>query len=142
MASPFEELEFLYPFTPDALTVDSLGSWWFSARQVHLPVSHHRQLPTKTAGSMVAVTGFLLPQDVEKDRNMLVLSRKPGQEIIIGGRIKITVTRVSGSRVTLGIEAPDDVQILRAEIKDLVNQFGDASDEEDLRGSHVELQLS
>ncbi len=73
---------------------------------------------------------------------MLVLSRKPGQEIIIGGRIKITVTRVSGSRVTLGIEAPDDVQILRAEIKDLVNQFGDASDEEDLRGSHVELQLS
>lgn len=71
---------------------------------------------------------------------MLVLSRKPGQEIIIGGQIKITVNRISGSRVTLGIEAPDNVQILRSEIKEVVNQFADEQD--DLRGSHVELQLS
>jgi len=48
---------------------------------------------------------------------MLVLSRKRGQTVIIGDDIKITVQRVSGNRVTLGIEAPDHVHILRGELE-------------------------
>ena len=47
---------------------------------------------------------------------MLVVSRKPGQELVIGGNIVITVTRVNGSRVTIGIEAPDEVRIVRGEL--------------------------
>jgi carbon storage regulator CsrA len=47
---------------------------------------------------------------------MLVLSRKVGQEIMIGDNIRITVSRVGGSRVTLGITAPDDIRIVRAEL--------------------------
>ena len=54
---------------------------------------------------------------------MLVLSRKPGQELVIGDNIRITVNRVSGNRVTLGISAPDDVRIVRGELDPIVTSF-------------------
>lgn len=47
---------------------------------------------------------------------MLVLSRKVNEEIVIGNNIKVTVVRVDGNRIRLGITAPDDVTIRRAEI--------------------------
>ena len=60
---------------------------------------------------------------------MLVLSRKSGQELIIGDNIRITVNRVGGSRVTLGIEAPDDVRIVRGELDPIVRSFEQTSEE-------------
>lgn len=47
---------------------------------------------------------------------MLVLSRKAGQELVIGENIRITVNRVGGNRVTLGIHAPDEVRVMRGEL--------------------------
>jgi carbon storage regulator len=47
---------------------------------------------------------------------MLVLSRKAGEKIVINGNITISVVSVIGNRVKLGIEAPDDVPILRGEL--------------------------
>lgn len=47
---------------------------------------------------------------------MLVLSRRPGEEIIIDGNIKVTVVSVKGDRVRIGITAPDNVQVDRAEV--------------------------
>lgn len=47
---------------------------------------------------------------------MLVLSRKEGQEIVVGESIRIRVTKLSGNRVRLGIEAPKGVTIRRSEI--------------------------
>jgi carbon storage regulator len=47
---------------------------------------------------------------------MLVLSRKPGEAIHIGSGITITVVEVKGSRVRVGIQAPDEVPVLRAEL--------------------------
>lgn len=47
---------------------------------------------------------------------MLVLSRKPGEKIVIGDSIVITVVKTEGGHVRLGIEAPDDVAILRQEL--------------------------
>lgn len=44
---------------------------------------------------------------------MLVLSRKVGEEVIIDGEIRISVVRVRGNRVRLGIQAPTDVSIRR-----------------------------
>jgi carbon storage regulator len=55
---------------------------------------------------------------------MLVLSRKVGQELVIGDNIRITVNRVGGSRVTLGITAPEEVRIVRAELEPIVCSFG------------------
>ena len=54
---------------------------------------------------------------------MLVLSRKVGQRLVIGDNITVTVTRISGNRVTIGIEAPDDVRILRGELVVVVDDF-------------------
>jgi carbon storage regulator len=47
---------------------------------------------------------------------MLVLQRKPGQVITIGDNIRVTVIRVSGDRVRIGIEAPGEVVVLREEL--------------------------
>ena len=47
---------------------------------------------------------------------MLVLTRKPGEQITIGNDITITVVEVAGNRIRLGIDAPGDVRILRAEL--------------------------
>jgi carbon storage regulator len=47
---------------------------------------------------------------------MLVLSRRPGEEILIGDNVKLIVNRVSGGRVKIGITAPDNVRIVRGEL--------------------------
>ena len=44
---------------------------------------------------------------------MLVLSRKVGEEIVIDGEIRVSIVRVRGNRVRLGIQAPADVSIRR-----------------------------
>jgi len=48
---------------------------------------------------------------------MLVLSRKEAQRIRLGEEIVITVVRVSGDKVRLGIEAPRDMLVLRDELE-------------------------
>jgi carbon storage regulator len=47
---------------------------------------------------------------------MLALSRKPGEKIIIGNGITVTVVEVRGNGVRLAVEAPEDVPILRGEL--------------------------
>lgn len=47
---------------------------------------------------------------------MLVLSRKVDQEILVGDGIRIVVTRISGNRVSIGIEAPMHTSIVRGEM--------------------------
>jgi len=47
---------------------------------------------------------------------MLVLTRKMGEEIVIGDNIKLVVSRIAGNRVTIGINAPGNVTILRGEL--------------------------
>ncbi len=47
---------------------------------------------------------------------MLVLSRKVGQRLVIGGGITVIVKRIAGQRVTLGIEAPQTTKIIRGEL--------------------------
>jgi len=54
---------------------------------------------------------------------MLVLSRKVGEKLVIGNNITIVVNRVAGNRVTIGIDAPDDVRIIRGELKPVIEQF-------------------
>lgn len=48
---------------------------------------------------------------------MLILTRKIGERILIGDRIVVRLVRVDGNAVRLGIEAPNDVRILRAELR-------------------------
>jgi carbon storage regulator len=47
---------------------------------------------------------------------MLVLSRKVGDTITIGDNIVVSINRISGNRVTVGIEAPLHVRVSRSEL--------------------------
>jgi carbon storage regulator len=47
---------------------------------------------------------------------MLILSRKRGERVVIGGTIELTVVKIRGERVQLGLCAPQDVSIRREEI--------------------------
>lgn len=53
---------------------------------------------------------------------MLVLTRRPGESIIIGDGIKLTVVNVGPGRVKIGIEAPPHVRIDREEIHTRIQQ--------------------
>ncbi len=48
---------------------------------------------------------------------MLVLSRKESERIRLGDSIVVTVVRVNGDKVRLGIEAPADMLVLREELE-------------------------
>jgi carbon storage regulator len=47
---------------------------------------------------------------------MLVLSRKPGERILIGDQVAITIVRIGPNTVRLGIDAPRDMNIVREEL--------------------------
>ena len=60
---------------------------------------------------------------------MLVLSRKKNEKLQLGDSIQVTVIKVSGDKVRLGIEAPTDTLVLRkelAKIQDTCSQSGPA----------------
>jgi carbon storage regulator len=48
---------------------------------------------------------------------MLVLSRKAGEQILIGPNITIQIVRLGPNSVKIGIEAPKEIQILRPELQ-------------------------
>ena len=72
---------------------------------------------------------------------MLVLTRKVGEEILIGDNINIKVIEVSGSKVKLGIEAPADKRIYRAEILDRVRNENRFAAEWELGDYHKIVEM-
>ena len=48
---------------------------------------------------------------------MLILNRKCGDKIMIGDDITVTVREIHGDYVRLGVEAPEDVRIVREEVR-------------------------
>ena len=48
---------------------------------------------------------------------MLVLSRKENERLFIGENIVVTIVRIAGGLVRLGIEAPPEIQIQREEVR-------------------------
>ena len=56
---------------------------------------------------------------------MLVLTRKVGEEIVIGGGIRVVVTSVKGDRVRIGIIAPPDIRVDREEVHRRVQEFAE-----------------
>jgi len=47
---------------------------------------------------------------------MLVLTRKAGEAIVIGGQVRVVVVATRGDRVRVGVEAPEEVSVDREEV--------------------------
>jgi carbon storage regulator len=60
---------------------------------------------------------------------MLVLSRKVGDQIIIDGHITISITGLKGDRVKIGVTAPPEVQVDRAEVHQKRQQWAEVDAE-------------
>lgn len=67
-----------------------------------------------TSGHVLSIHTYINTQHTEVI--MLVLSRKPLERIQIGDSILLTVVRIEGNTVRLGIEAPADVRVFREEL--------------------------
>jgi len=53
---------------------------------------------------------------------MLVLSRRESERIRLGNSIVVTVIRVAGDRVRLGIEAPKEIPVHRQEVYEAIRR--------------------
>jgi len=69
----------------------------------------------------------------KREVDMLILTRKVGERIVIDDDVTVTVLGVKGNQVRVGIEAPREVQVHREEIyqrilKERSNGAGSTSD--------------
>lgn len=55
---------------------------------------------------------------------MLVLSRRPGEKIVIGKDIVVQVVEIRGNKIRLGIVAPQNVEIYREEVLKRLDEEG------------------
>jgi len=53
---------------------------------------------------------------------VLVVSRKVGQRILIGDKITVTVVKVGGGGVRIGVEAPPEMAIIREELAEKLRE--------------------
>jgi carbon storage regulator CsrA len=56
-----------------------------------------------------------------EDCAMLVLNRKIGESIRIGADVTLMVVKLTGNRVTLGIDAPTEVRVMRGELMQFIH---------------------
>jgi carbon storage regulator len=54
---------------------------------------------------------------------MLVLSRRPGEEIMIGDNIRLTILSIRGMQIRLGVSAPAEVSVYRSELSESERVF-------------------
>ena len=76
---------------------------------------------------------------------MLVLTRKLQEDICIGENVKITVLRISGNSVRIGIEAPRDLRIVRGELELRVDESQldeNAASQDDTSGTAPQIKPS
>ncbi|TWT47515.1 carbon storage regulator [Botrimarina hoheduenensis] len=66
---------------------------------------------------------------------MLVLSRKETQRIRVGDSIVVTIVKISGDKVRVGIEAPDNILVLRDELEAWAPGVAAAAPETPLKAS-------
>ena len=71
---------------------------------------------------------------------MLVLTRKPGQSIMIGDGVEVQVLSVAGEKVRLGITAPRDVSIFRNEVYDRIEGEADAQSDAVEEGTNAAVE--
>ncbi len=78
---------------------------------MNVPIENRPAGPYCDSSVWVRMPAFLRKADA-----MLVLSRKAGEDILIGKDVRVRVIAAQGGQVRLGILAPREVEVLRAEL--------------------------
>ena len=88
----------------------------------------------KAVTSKGQLTQATLPIHAGKGTAMLVLTRKADEQILIGDDIKITLVRVRGNSVRIGIDAPKSIRVVRGELahKDAAARSGPMVEREEV----------
>jgi carbon storage regulator len=58
---------------------------------------------------------------------MLIITRRPGERLVLGDDIKIEVMEISGTTVRIGIDAPRELPVYREELWEAVKQENEAA---------------
>jgi carbon storage regulator len=58
---------------------------------------------------------------------MLILTRKPGEKIIIGGEITISILELRGDQARIGVDAPKTVKVYREEVFEAIKSENQAA---------------
>lgn len=66
---------------------------------------------------------------------MLVVTRKAGEALVVGRTVTVKILAIEGDRVRVGIEAPREISILRAELVEAVRAENVAAVSSDVRGA-------
>jgi carbon storage regulator len=83
-------------------------------RATSLRFNERRCLSTSVCrGSLVRILFFAPPRE---DKDVLVLSRKVGERILIGEKIAVTVVKIGHGGVRIGIDAPTELAVVREEL--------------------------
>ena len=61
---------------------------------------------------------------------MLILTRRVGESVVIGGDVTVTVLGVKGNQARLGVDAPRDIAVRREEIHKRIEREQAAVDAE------------
>jgi carbon storage regulator len=68
--------------------------------------------------------GAVIAQD-DRSTNMLILTRRVGETVMIGNEVTVTVLGVKGNQVRIGVNAPKDVAVHREEIYERIKREED-----------------
>lgn len=71
---------------------------------------------------MLGMGGDRSRRKIDRGLEMLVLSRKKDEKIVIGDSITLMVIEIRGDKVRLGIDAPRDVTVHREEIYEAIKR--------------------
>lgn len=102
----------------DVLAVESRARWWFIYCRDGTPTSDH--YPTLRELQKAVDRGD--HEDCQSEKGMLILSRKVGQAIVIGGgdsgypKVTVKLQSKTGIRIALAIDAAREVPVIRGEV--------------------------
>jgi carbon storage regulator CsrA len=80
-------------------------------------------IATRDRNALGGSPGHTLSKQGQEFFDMLVLSRKVGERIHVGDNVVLEIRRIAGNRVTLALDAPRHVRILRGELQTAAGEF-------------------
>ncbi|WP_442956495.1 carbon storage regulator CsrA [Paenibacillus sp. YIM B09110] len=77
-----------------------------------------------------------------EESEMLVLTRKKGESLLIGDEIELSILEVSGDIVKIGIKAPKEINVLRKELYTSVEEMNRSAENSSINDEALKNQIN